>query len=157
MSEEEEMEIQHRIVMEEDNIKLSELPDEIRQAIRNFNQKLKRYENGEDEDNDLYYELKQDDVAIADDITTWIEDNESEENDEDDSYNKEEENQQQAQNQQQPTISDLEKKVRESLKNGLISVEDLESILKREPDYPNEQIGSLKLRKQYLKPFYEAI
>ena len=84
MSQENEIEIQHRIVIEEDDIEISELPNEIRNAMRRFNTKLKEFEVSGDAD--LFHELMQDDIVIADNITTWIEDNLSEEEEEDDSY-----------------------------------------------------------------------
>jgi hypothetical protein len=154
MSQENEIEIQHRIVIEEDDIEISELPSEIRNAMRRFNTKLKEYEVSGDAD--LFHEIMQDDIVIADNITTWIEDNLSEEEEEDDSYADDSKQKAQAQA-PQAQASALEQKVRDSIKNGLISVEELEKIIDREPDYPNEQIGNLRLRKQYLKPFYEAI
>ena len=157
MSQENEIEIQHRIVIEEDDIEISELPSEIRNAMRRFNTKLKEYEVSGDAD--LFHEIMQDDIVIADNITTWIEDNLSEEEEEDDSYadDSKQKAQAQAPQAQATQVSALEQKVRDSIKNGLISVEELEKIIDREPDYPNEQIGNLRLRKQYLKPFYEAI
>jgi hypothetical protein len=65
-------------------VAVAELPEEIRQAMRLFNKKLSKYEQTEDES--LYYELQQDDVAIADGIENWLEDNEADDDDEDDSY-----------------------------------------------------------------------
>jgi len=50
----------------------------------------------------------------------------------------------------------MEQKVRNLLKNDVISKSDLENILGREADYPNQIVGNLKLRKQYLKPFYQV-
>ena len=44
-----------------------------------------------------------------------------------------------------------------SIKNNIISVQDLEKIIGREPDYPTQKINDLVLRKQYLKPFYEVV
>ena len=165
MSQENEIEIQHRIVIEEDDIEISELPNEIRNAMRRFNTKLKEFEVSGDAD--LFHELMQDDIVIADNITTWIEDNLSEEEEEDDSYADDSKVQTpqvqtpqtpQAQTPQAPKqVHPLEQKVRDSIKNGIISVEELEKIINREPDYPTDQIGSLRLRKQYLKPFYEVI
>lgn len=162
---ENEIEIQHRIVIEEDDIEISELPSEIRNAMRRFNTKLKEYEVSGDAD--LFHEIMQDDIVIADNITTWIEDNLSEEEDEDDSYDDDSKQkapqaqaqapQAQAPQAQAPQVHPLEQKVRDSIKNGIISVEELEKIIDREPDYPTDQIGSLRLRKQYLKPFYEVV
>ena len=168
--ENDELDIQHRVIIEEEGIDISELPKEIINAIRNFNIKLDKYEvTG---NNDLFFQLQQDDVAIADDIQTFIEDAESEEDEEDESYANEDEeddndgdnkNQSQSQSQsnqpnqpQQNQLSTLEQLVIQSIKNNMISVEQLEKILKREPDYPNEQVGKIRLRKLYLKPFYEV-
>jgi hypothetical protein len=166
MSQENEIEIQHRIVIEEDDIEISDLPNEIRNAMRRFNTKLKEFEVSGNAD--LFHELMQDDIVIADNITTWIEDNLSEEEEEDDSYDDDSKAQTpqtqtpQAQTPQAPQaqakqVHPLEQKVRDSIKNGIISVEELEKIIDREPDYPTDQIGSLRLRKQYLKPFYEVV
>ena len=40
----EEMSIQHRELIEEEGINISDLPDEIKKDMRNFNSKLKEYE-----------------------------------------------------------------------------------------------------------------
>ncbi len=158
--ENEDFDIQHRLLIEEEEIDEDELPLEIQKAIRAFDIKLDKFE--ETNDARLFLELQQDDVAIADDIQTFIEDSESEDDeDEDDSYVDEEEEettQGQAQIQQQANnqISDLEKLVIGNLKENKISVEKLQQILKREPDYPNQIIGKIRLRKLYLKPFYEV-
>ena len=154
-----EIEIEHRLVIEEEGIEISDLPKEIRQAMRAFNQKLAKYEQTGNED--LYYELQQDDVAIADGIENWIEDNESEDDDEDESYLEQQEAKAQAEAQakaqasQQNQGSQVEQKILSTAKNNIISLEDLQNIIGREPDYPIEKIGQLTLKKQYLKPFYE--
>jgi hypothetical protein len=153
--ENDELDIQHRVLIVEEEIEISELPKEIINAIRNFNIKLDRYE--ETGNTDLFFQLQQDDVAIADDIQTFIEDSEADDEDdeeEDDTYAQEEE--EVNKNNQNNQLSSLEQMVIQSLKNNLISVEQLQKILKREPDYPNEQVGKIRLRKLYLKPFYEV-
>lgn len=202
----EEMEIQHRLYIQDEEINVSELPSEIKQAMRNFNAKLKKYEETEDEgeQNDLFYELQQDDVAIADDILTWWEDKNSEEEEEhevEEEEEAEEEEQKpvksntpppapkkeevktQTQPKQEvkapapvveatvtppapvveevktppaPQMNPTEQKVRDLIKNNVISVSDLTNALGAEPDYPEQQVGKLLLRKQYLKPFYEV-
>lgn len=195
-----EIEIQHRALIEEEGIDISELPKEIRSAMRSFNQKLTQYEDtGEAK---LFLQLQQDDVAIANNILTFIEDEEADdeeeeevdlddEDDEDDeqevvskkqTQTKQGKEKQQTQQSQpvsnsssstpvspstppepatpvappvaQNNLSD-EDKVKAAMKDGVISVEQLERILNREPDYPYEQVGNLKLKKQYLRPFYE--
>lgn len=160
-NEDDELEIQHRTLIEEENLEISELPNEIKSAMRKFNAKLEEYE--ETGDPELFFELQQDDIAIADDILTFLEDNDEGEEDEeeDDTYadDEEEENsksQAQAQSSAPSGLSEMEKSIRAVAVNGKISVEDLEKIIKREPDYPNEQVGNLILKKQYLKPFYEV-
>lgn len=168
-NEDDELEIQHRTLIEEENLDVSDLPNEIKAAMRKFNAKLDEYE--ETGDAELFFELQQDDVAIADDILTFVEDNEEsdeddEEEEEDDTYisDDEKDNDDNDDNDNQTTTyntggsvpSDVESQIRSVVVDGKISVEDLERIIRREPDYPNEQIGNLILKKQYLKPFYEV-
>ena len=160
--ENEDFDIQHRLLIEEEEIDEDELPLEIQKAIRAFDIKLDKFE--ETNDARLFLELQQDDVAIADDIQTLIEDGESDEDDEDDSYADDADDDeddyskatQQSQVTQTATLTDIEKLVLENIKENKISVEKLQQILKREPDYPNQIIGKIRLRKLYLKPFYEA-
>lgn len=179
----EETQIEHRNYITEEEINVSDLPDEIKKSMRVFNEKLKKYESSEEEDVNLFYEIQQDDVAIADAILTWNEDM----NAEDDAEHEEEEEEEQEEEEQEeqeeeddseekaaadkaaadkaatqqqqtpptPKEESLEDKVRKAVKNNIISKSDLEEILGREADYPNEIIGSITLRKQYLKPFYE--
>jgi hypothetical protein len=168
-----EIEIQHRVLIEEEEIEISKLPAEIRNAMRKFNAKLTEYE--ESGDSALFLEIQQDDVALANNILTFIEDEESEEEeevevDEEEEEEEEDKTQTQTQAKAQPKVKEVEpivqpvvatassdeEKVKASMKDGVISVEQLESILNREPDYPYEQVGSLKLKKQYLRPFYEV-
>lgn len=153
-----EIEIEHRLVIEDEGIEISDLPKEIRQAMRTFNQKLAKYEQTGDEN--LYYELQQDDVNIADGIENWIEDNQSDDDDEDDSYLEEQAKAAKAQaeaqaSSQQNQGSPVEQKILSTAKNNIISLQELQNIIGREPDYPIEKVGNLTLKKQYLKPFYE--
>lgn len=188
-NQDDEIEIQHRITIEDEEVEISDLPKEIRASMRDFNAKLKKYEDSGDVN--LYYELQQDDVAISDNIQTWIEDNESDEDeDEDEDYLEEEDDSQadeiakqranvqaqaranaQAQTNAQAnaqaqadaaaklanTPKSAEEKVSSLIKDGVIGVSQLEEVLGREPNYPTEKVGNIKLRKQYLKPFYEVV
>lgn len=190
----EEMEIQHRLYIVDEDINVDELPNEILKAMRNFNAKLKKYEESEDESeqNDLFYELQQDDVSIADDMLTWWEDENSEEEEEHETEEEEQPQHQQqrnngnngqsvnnnrnnngnngnapAQNNQNQTsvtpvtpvsnVDPSEQKVRDLIKNKVISVADLTNAIGREPEYPEHQVGNIRLRKQYLKAFYEVL
>jgi len=218
----EELEIQHRLYIQEEEINIPDLPSEIKQAMRNFNAKLKIYEESEDEETNekLFLELQQDDVKIADDILTWWEDFNSED-DEEEEYEEEEEEEDESKVSQvnsktpaepkvetpaepkvetpaqpkvetpaqpkvetpaqpkvetpaqpkvetpaepkvetpaQPKVEEsIEQKVRNLIKNNVISKSDLENIIGREADYPTQVVGNIKLKKQYLKPFYEVI
>jgi outer membrane biosynthesis protein TonB len=192
-----ELEIQHRLYIQEEEINIPDLPSEIKQAMRNFNAKLKNYEESEDEETNekLFLELQQDDVEIADNILTWWEDFNSED-DEEQEFEQEEEEEEESKpvevnskNTAQPKVEvpaqpkvevpaqpkvevpaqpkvevpvqpkaeeSVEQKVRNLIKNNIISKSDLENVLGREADYPTQIVGNLKLRKQYLKPFYEV-
>ena len=173
-----EIEIEHRLVIEEEKIDISELPEEIRQAMRLFNKKLSKYEQTGEEN--LYYELQQDDVAIADGIENWLEDNEADDEDEDESYLEDKSDKsksapqqaapkqaqapqqsvpQQAPQQAAPPqqANSIQDKLLAVVKNNTISVQDLQNIIGREPDYPTEKVGNLIFKKQYLKPFYELV
>jgi DNA mismatch repair ATPase MutL len=207
-----ESDIQHRLLLEENEIDISDLPREIKNAMRGFNTKLTEYEKtGE---SSVFYELKEDDANIADMITVWLEEMEAEEEEEqDDSAQQQSQNQnpnmtqnqngsqknQQApqtnqsaqpqqtneeQNNSQPSNTDetaastepvaqtpaavsepetgdalLEKKIKAQLKNVdgnmVIDKAVLESIIGREAEWPDERVGSLRLEKQFLKPFYK--
>jgi hypothetical protein len=153
----EEMSIQHRELIEEESINVSDLPDEIKKEMRNFNAKLREYE--ESGDIDLYYELEQDDVSIADNIQTWLEDMESED-DEEEEYeideNEEDEDEEESQSNNQ-NVSQIEQVIIQNIVNNKIQIDTLKSILGREPNYPEERIGKIKLRKDYLKTTYSLI
>ena len=152
----EEMSIQHRELIEEEGINISDLPDEIKKDMRNFNSKLKEYE--ENGDIDLYYELEQDDITIADNIQTWLEDNESDDEDEEDydpSLNDDNEDNEDNEDVNQNTAQ-IESVIRQNINNGKIEISVLASIIGREPNYPEERIGSIKLRKDYLRTTYSV-
>jgi hypothetical protein len=40
---------------------------------------------------------------------------------------------------------------------GIISVNDLKSIIRKTPNYPTQIVGNIKLEKMFLKPFYKKI
>jgi hypothetical protein len=124
--------------------------------MRLFNKKLDKYEQTGDDN--LYYELQQDDVAIADGIENWLEDNEADDDEnEDDSYLQQAAPQQAAPQQAAPQSNSIQEKLLAVVKNNTISVQDLQNIIGREPDYPTEKVGNLIFKKQYLKPFYELV
>ena len=134
----EEMSIQHRELIEEEGINISDLPDEIKKDMRNFNSKLKEYE--ENGDIDLYYELEQDDITIADNIQTWLEDNESDDEDEEDydpSLNDDNEDNEDNEDEEDvnQNTAQIESVIRQNINNGKIEISVLASIIGREPNY----------------------
>lgn len=157
-NENEELEIQHREYILEEDIEINDLPNEIKQAMRNFNAKLKRYEDidDEEEENELFYELQQDDVAIADAILSWWEDyNSEDDSEEEEEYELDDDNDANAI--QKNTIIAIQQKVHALITDNKISVSDLTNAIGGEPDYPEQQVGNIRLRKTYLKPYYEVI
>jgi hypothetical protein len=164
-NENEELEIQHRQYIVEEDIEIDDLPNEIKQAMRNFNAKLKRYEDidDEEEENELFFELQQDDVAIADAILSWWEDYNSEDDSEEeeeyelDDDNDDNDNDKNNDAVQKNTIIAIQQKVSALITDNKISVVDLSNAIGGEPDYPEQQVGNIRLRKTYLKPYYEVI
>lgn len=157
-NENEELEIQHREYILEEDIEINDLPNEIKQAMRNFNAKLKRYEDidDEEEENELFYELQQDDVAIADDILSWWEDvNSEDENEEEEEYDLDDDDSNNAIKNNNIVV--IENRVRSLITDNKISVSDLTNAIGGEPEYPEQQIGKIRLRKAYLKPYYEVV
>jgi DNA topoisomerase IB len=51
----------------------------------------------------------------------------------------------------------LEKRVKNRLTDNRISSKDLAEIVGREPNYPNEYVGDLKLQKCFLLPYYKLL
>jgi DNA topoisomerase IB len=51
----------------------------------------------------------------------------------------------------------LEKRVKNRLTDNRISLKDLAEIVGREPNYPNEYVGDLKLQKCFLLPYYRLL
>lgn len=161
-NENEELEIQHREYILEEDIEINDLPNEIKQAMRNFNAKLKRYEDidDEEEENELFYELQQDDVAIADAILSWWEDyNSEDDSEEEEEYELDDDNDNNTNNaiQKNNSVMAIQQRVISLITDNKISVSDLTNAIGGEPDYPEQQVGNIRLRKTYLKPYYEVI
>ena len=160
-NENEELEIQHREYILEEDIEINDLPNEIKQAMRNFNAKLKRYEDidDEEEENELFYELQQDDVAIADAILSWWEDyNSEDDSEEEEEYDLDDDNDDSTNKAiQNNNVITIQQKVRSLIRDNKISVADLSNAIGGDPEYPEQQVGNIRLRKAYLKPYYEVI
>jgi DNA topoisomerase-1 len=49
----------------------------------------------------------------------------------------------------------IEKRLMRKVSDNEIRIKDLEEILGREPKYPNDYVGNIKLRKSFLRPYYK--
>jgi hypothetical protein len=50
-------------------------------------------------------------------------------------------------------------KIKDKIKSngGYILITELRSIIKREPNYPYQEVYDIKLHKPYMKPFYKIL
>lgn len=177
----EEIEIQHRVLIEEEELDEAKLPQEIQDMIKVFNEKIIQYEES-DGDEKLFLELQQDDVYIADAIETFLEDEEAE-NEEEVEVEEEETpaadgaaaqntNADNTNTTEVPPVVETptapltpEEQVVDCLKDmkikgvmeRVVAKNDLERILDKEADYPKEYVGNLTLEKVYMSPFYRLL
>ena len=49
----------------------------------------------------------------------------------------------------------IEKRLMRKIVDNQIRIKDLEEILGREPNYPNDYVGNIKLQKSFLRPYYK--
>jgi hypothetical protein len=197
----------HEEVIQEEGLKLSELPDNIKKRIAGFNLMKKRWEkNPEDEREER--QLQKLSVKIGDMIMDFVEtdfdEDEDEEEDEDkdnvsgskdSGKNKEDkksepksdvkeeeekeeegkgskkttektsENSKEDTNNRKPKTGKfgnlmMEKKIlaiMEARGDKKIKISDLESIIGREPDYPQQEVNNITLRKVFLASDYRLL
>jgi hypothetical protein len=187
----------HEEIMQEEGIKVSDLPIEIQKKIRGFNLQMGKLEKNP-EDEVLFRQLSNSAVRIGDSVQNFIE-NEYEDDD-DDSEDKDDdsEDKKPSSNEKKPASNDkkpasnssdeksskenteksvrtekekpltngsfgnsmMEKKIMsimESRGDNRIKISDLESIIGKEPDYPEQKVNRIKLRKVFLSNDYRLI
>jgi hypothetical protein len=176
----------HEELLQEEEVNVSELPTEIQGRIRGFNLMRKKLEKNPD-DEKLFLQLQKQAVKLGDEVQNFIEndyddeDDEEEEEEEDDdkkskddkpaSSKKEEKSSNdnegsKSPNKQRATTggvfgnSMMEKKIKsvmDSRGDNRIRITDLESIIGKEPDYPEQQVNNIKLRKVFLSSDYRLV
>ena len=191
----------HEEIMQEEGIKVSDLPIEIQKKIRGFNLQMGKLEKNP-EDEVLFRQLSNSAVRIGDSIQNFIE-NEYEDDDDDlEDKDDDSEDKKTSSNDNKPASKDnkpssnssdeksskenaeksvktektektekpltnssfgnsmMEKKIMsimESRGDNRIKISDLESIIGKEPDYPEQKVNRIKLRKVFLSNDYRLI
>ena len=77
----------HEELLQEEEVKVSELPTEIQSRIRGFNLMRKKLENNPD-DEKLFVQLQKQAVKLGDDVQSFIENDYDDEDDHDDEERK---------------------------------------------------------------------
>jgi len=173
----------HEELLQEEEVKVSELPTEIQGRIRGFNLMRKKLEKNP-EDEKLFLQLQKQAVKLGDEVQNFIEnDYEDEDEDEEEDEDKKSKDDKPAStkkdektsndnegskspNKQKVTTggvfgnSMMEKKIKsvmDSRGDNRIRITDLESIIGKEPDYPEQQVNNIKLRKVFLSSDYRLV
>ena len=203
----ENLKLFHREIMEEEGIKLSELPEELQKRIKGFDLMLKKLEKNPD-DEKTFIMLQKNSVKIGDAIQNFIEtdyeeDDDSDDNDGNDDNDDNDDNDNKGDNDgndkkgdkkesekskensdsnkkddKKPSQEDTENKKPQRQSSGKfgnlmmekkilsimdargekrIRISDLESIIGREPDYPEQEVNNIKLRKVFLSSEYRLV
>jgi hypothetical protein len=187
----------HEEILQEEGVKVSELPSEIQKRIRGFNLLKNKLKNNPDDEN-LLRQLKRLSVKLGDDVQDFIENDYEEEDDKDDKEDKDdnddksvndnkkedkkpaspkkEENKSVSPKKEVDEIdktqksksvlggkfgnSMMEKKIMsivDSRGDNRIRIIDLEAIIGKEPDYPEQEVNNIKLRKVFLSNDYRLV
>ena len=178
----------HEELLQEEGVKVSELPTEIQQRIRGFNLMRKKLQNNPD-DEKLFVQIQKQAVKLGDDVQNFIETDDDDDDDDDDKGEKDDkvkrgkpvasksnenrpassksnQNDGEKSSNTKPTAggkfgnSMMEKKVMsimQSRGDNRIRITDLESIIGKEPDYPEQQVNNIKLRKVFLSSDYRLV
>ena len=183
----------HEEILQEEEVKVSELPNDIQGKIRGFNLMRKKLEKNPD-DEKLFLQLQRQAVKLGDEVQNFIENDYEDDNDDNDDndYNddkgeKKEKGGQTSSSKKEdkkPASSKIdddnvvkntktkpntggkfgnsmmEKKIisiMESRGDNRIKITDLESIIGKEPDYPEQEVNNIKLRKVFLSSDYRLV
>jgi cobalamin biosynthesis protein CobT len=194
----------HEELMEEEGIKLTDLPDELQRKIRGFSLMRKKLEKNPD-DEKLFVQLQKNATNLGDKVQDFIEsdydsddddddskegksksdndkksakkDGDSDDSDDDDDDSKEgksksdndKKSAKKDDEQVEKTVKKpsgkfgnlmMEKKIlaiMEARKENRIKISDLEAIIGREPNYPEQEVNNIKLRKVFLSNDYRLM
>lgn len=168
----------HQEILEEEGMKNSDLPIELQRRIKGFDLLKSKYEKNPDDEKQFIL-LQKNAVKLGDAIQNFIEndyDDEDEDEDEDDAPKGKSEKSQSSERSVKSERSEsssnkapkktsgtgfgnlmMEKKIlaiMESKGQNRIKISDLESIIGREPDYPEQKVNNITLRKVFLSSDY---
>lgn len=177
----------HEEILEEEGLKVTDLPAEIQKKIKGFNLLKGKWEKNPEDDKQLNM-LKKQAVKIGDMVQDFIE-NDYDEEDEDDNDSKKSEPSNKSSKEDKSDNDDddddstskksdksdrkpkktsgagfgnamMEKKIlsiMEAKGQNRIKISDLESIIGREPDYPEQKVNNITLRKVFLSSDYRLV
>jgi hypothetical protein len=189
----EKLKLFHEEILQEEGVKVSELPVEIQSKIKGFNLMKKKLEKNPNDER-LFIQLQKTAVKLGDAVQNFIEndyDEDEEEYDEDNSKGDKKTASKKSNNADEDDESKGDKKssskkeqssdektekpknknsnfgnlmmekkiisIMDSRGEKRISISDLESIIGKEPDYPEQQVNNIKLRKVFLSSDYRLI
>jgi hypothetical protein len=175
----------HTELIQEEGLKVSDLPVELQKKIKGFDLMLKKLEKNP-EDERTFLMLQKNSVKIANDIQNFIEsdyddEEEDDEDNKDDEHDKKEDKKEDKEkgkdNKQHTSDKEEENKLKKPKSNKFgnllmekkilsimqsrgekrIRISDLESIIGKQPDYPEQEVNNLKLRKVFLSSDYRLL
>jgi hypothetical protein len=183
----------HEEILQEEGVKVSELPNELQSKIKGFNLMKKKLEKNPDDER-LFIQLQKSAVKLGDAVQNFIEndyDDEDDDDEDDDDSSKGEKpaskkegssDDKSASKGEKPASSKegssddknprtktpsgrfgnsmMEKKIMsimEARGEKRIKISDLESIIGKEPDYPEQEVNNIKLRKVFLSNDYRLV
>jgi len=156
-----EVTFKYEEILEEENLQLNDLPKEIRLSINALKPNYSRYQKQPSKA--MRDALIQQDIAICNQIYDWIEEREAEleakaKAEEEAKAKAEEESKSKEQKYKFGTpemVAAIKERVEAN--GGHILIPELRAIIKREPDYPYQEVFNIKLHKPYMKPFYKIV
>lgn len=176
----------HEEIIQEEGIKLSDLPIELQRKLKGFNLLKASYDKNPEER--TLINLRKRAVKLGDEIQNFIEndyDEDDEDEDEDktpksskdDDKDEEKEKSPKSDNRSEKKGGNTEKEkpvttgnkfgnlmmekkilaIMESKGDKRIKISDLEAIIGREPEYPEQRVNNIKLRKVFLSSDYRLV
>jgi hypothetical protein len=177
------LELTHEELLKEEDLSVKDLPSSLQQQIRGFNLQKKKYQENPSENQQI--RLKRLSLELAEKIQNHIDNMDDEDDDsEDEAEEKIEVKKQNKKTDETPKKENknvggeveqneprkpvvrggfgnlvMEKKILgiANARGGKISITDLSKIIQKEPDYPEQSVHSIKLRKVFLSSEYRIV
>jgi len=175
----------HEEILEEEGMKVSDLSPELQSRIKGFNLLRKKLEKNP-EDEKLFFQLQKSAVKIGDLVQNFIENDYDDDDDDDDDDNDDSNDDSKKDNKKPASKKDdssdnkkpvqksdstktpsgkfgnsmMEKKIMSIMDargEKRIRISDLEAIIGKEPNYPEQEVNNIKLRKVFLSNDYRLV